>query len=453
MDINELLQCLHKEYTLTLNNPNPQTGSGKITIKIKKSDITENIDEELNQTYSNIRFTLDDEKKTLLPHNLYYDYYYIKLPFFTTSTQIILHILPKSYTYPNDNSVFLFKADMNEAVIEKTPEYQVTIVDGNLKIEFLQKEITPGGEVISPRKPENMTIKQQDPDDYWIKEDEYNNEDIINLEEIPSDVEPIIYNVLEDVEMDIELGKIYNMSNFNSNITTYPINIKKYTGNDNGDILFKKEEDNSIIGNLAEINIFNKLFNENNFYITIENYDSYIQLFDGTKIEIEPNTTPVTNFQVNNQNAQDVIINNNPIPLNTIKKIKFGNNYSATTTLYYMCRHFYGVEEIDFSGFVNVTDIGTRCLEACYDLKTINLSGLVNATGDNYNFMNGGQVLEKIIIGNVDWSGKSIYTPNNTPFYSSPNTSDLKIYASSLQIGNNFKNRYSTLSNWTVVVE
>lgn len=424
MDINELIQCLHKEYILILNNPNPESGSGSLTIKIKKDDILNNISDFLNQSNSNIRFSLNDENKTLLRHNLYLDYFYLKIPYFNDSFEIILHILPKSYTYLNDDSIFLFKADMeNDVIIDSTPEYDVIVDDNNtLKAEFLQEEIYESENNISPRKAENKTIKHEDPDDFWIKNVTYDHENVIGIEEISSDIEPVILNTSKENILMIgkaQLKRIddydyktdwIELKDFDFNTTDFPIeiNIEQQTGfipinlflytsedynyayvlselteqeieNMKNEIAVSKKVQIQFGGDDNEYNFdmndriisFKQKISENlevsaklKFKTIIEkpNYENYIE-FDNRSIEgFNQNNTPINAFFNMPSGGGNITINNKQYNLtNKLKTIKFGNDYLGVIQIENsFLRSLGSIEKIDLKGLFNVSIIKSQ---------------------------------------------------------------------------------------------
>lgn len=202
MNIDERIKYLHRVYKIQLINPNIEnTNDSMITIKIPQSPIIDKLVEdeiELNDNQNNIRFSTKNGNDScnenavdeLVSHNRDGEYYYIRIKNFDAQTSIYLylHIFAKSYSYQEDESIFLYRSQPEDFTVTPSPYYEVN----DLSINFLQENPDGSKEV---RNPENKTINRDYPEDYYFVKKEYNKDSITDTTEIPSETEPEIYEV------------------------------------------------------------------------------------------------------------------------------------------------------------------------------------------------------------------------------------------------------------------
>lgn len=147
---------------------------------------------------------------------------------------------------------------------------------------------------------------------------------------------------------------------------------------------------------------------------------SYLIKTDNTVINFELDNTPIANFT---GTGTAITVNGVSVTKSDIKEIIFGDSYANVTSIGdYFLYNWASLTSVDISVFANVTSIGAL-LSFCTSLTSL---------------MVGSLLATKISI-----SGS---------FANVPNSSGRMIYADTQAIGNGYRSRFSTLSNWTVVV-
>ena len=162
--------------------------------------------------------------------------------------------------------------------------------------------------------------------------------------------------------------------------------------------------------------------------------ESYVVLLDDTIIPFGPENTNIKNDICDPGYNNGYNINGNSISQNEIKKIVFGNNYSLDESQLYPGAIGFLIDNPNF--------------------EYIDISGLKSIKSFPQNFFHGMPKITTIKIGDLDFS------INKLPYRmwvltNLNNTSDMKLYADSNQLAQNFRAiaPLGNTSNWTVVVE
>lgn len=180
-------------------------------------------------------------------------------------------------------------------------------------------------------------------------------------------------------------------------------------------------------------------------------------------------TTPLSNFV---GYTSYVIVEGNSIPMPSINRITFNNSYEMTTTLpASFLQNFSNIIDIDISSMINLQTINRAGFSNCAKLQRINLPMSITSfeagvlsyamqlkhlklptslTSWAVQVLFYTSSLESIDISNIDIDNITVIGTDS--FFGNSNTSSCKIYCTNQQLGENFKNKFPYLSNWTVVV-
>lgn len=238
MNIDERIKYLHRVYKVEISNLNIEnTDDAMLIIRMPQNIILDKLEEddiELNDNKTNIRFSLKEDGD-LVDHNRNGDYYYIRLKYINAGETISLYlnIFSKSYSYQEDESIFLYQSRSEDFTIEPSSYYEV---DGT-NINFMQENPDGTKEI---RNPENKTINRDHPEDYYAIKKEYDEDNISNVIELPIEEESTIIETNEDNRVSIgseelveEIGfswrKEFSLEDFNWELEDgnlkYPITI------------------------------------------------------------------------------------------------------------------------------------------------------------------------------------------------------------------------------------
>ena len=151
---------------------------------------------------------------------------------------------------------------------------------------------------------------------------------------------------------------------------------------------------------------------------------SYWIDIDNVVRPFEIDNTPIDNFK-DSFPYEYIHINGENFYKNNIKVIVFGDSYSGVTEFSHHFLEFHSLTTINLSVFKNVILItGSKFLGIC-------------------------KSLEKVIIGDLDWSGVALITGNQ--FVDAPNNPYCEIVASTTAIGEAFRDLFQNINKWSVV--
>lgn len=184
--------------------------------------------------------------------------------------------------------------------------------------------------------------------------------------------------------------------------------------------------------------------------------DSYIKLTDGTIIEFNQGNAPIYWFDGYSGGVAVLI---DDYDINRIQEISFGNSYNDVTAIpsgFLLMLN--NLEKVDLKGLSGVTTIEKFSFNQLSKLKQINLSHFPNLELVVNGFLGKCTGLTEICIGDALWENVNVISmpdadDEDNSFFNVPNTSECKIYASTIELGNEFKSKFRGLSNWTVSVK
>ena len=154
---------------------------------------------------------------------------------------------------------------------------------------------------------------------------------------------------------------------------------------------------------------------------------SYLILTDETRIDFELTNTPIDNFCTSGD-VTTITVNGVSVVKDTIREVVFGSTYSAVTIIgngfFLQCT---ALSIVDMSSFNNIVEIKTNFFRQCTGLTLVN-------------------------IGSLDFTDV-IISVSGYYFYQVSNSATRNIKADTLYLANAFKGKFTSTSNWTVIVE
>lgn len=171
----------------------------------------------------------------------------------------------------------------------------------------------------------------------------------------------------------------------------------------------------------------------------------------GVKSYFNMADTPINNF-CPSYPFTSITINQKSVSIDIIKEIHFKGGYNSVVGINNLfIRGFNVLTYVNLEGLISLTSLAQASFFDCPVLTSVDLSPLVSLEvieGNSFS-STGESSLREIKIGNKNWTNLTI---SSNTFQGVPNDSSCVVYAATVSLANIFKNKVSSLSDWSVAV-